>query len=1039
MRRIAAFLTIFAILAAPSAAEITVHLDTPASDIQLQRSGDYLIVALADGVSRAAPGAPDLPLRSLPVVLPLGAVVTGVTVAGEERVLAGDAMLQPYQPSRASGSEPPPLVPPDAASYADAAILPQRRAVIGSECRIRGHRIAQLRLAPLRYLPAERRLLHSPRLTVTISYQQDLMLESVEPAAPTHPSIDRLLRQQVANPVDLAGPAGLQMEALATEETIDYLIVTSVALADAFQDLADYRATRDGYRTRVVTVESIDEDYSGVDQQARIRACITDYIQNHQTLMVVLGGDDKAVPPRLCYGEVPAGLPNKFPNLPADLYFADIDGHWNANGNDLWGELDDDVDFGYDVVLGRIPVETAQHVATYLTKLQAAENDPPFDLRERFLMGGSRLGMGGVLEPEDPGLPGDEDLPAWDGLAPMHETGRLRNDDETWTRRLIKQFLADEGYSPDLRRGLFSTVTSWDDAVPGDYDITPDHMVDRLNESWGLVFWFAHGDIRYIYTEAKGSNGLKGYDIETYLPQTTGIFPLLVAPTCSMGYFDRSISPCLAEEIFWREGAGMVVYHGASRYGYGGGSDPVGGESPRYGASFLRQMVRDPALNVGEAFVASKAEYIDQCDSYGYWRTLMFSINLLGDPGFHWGGESVGLPEDFFTSWRDHDELIGALRDLAAGNPRLREEVIGTSIEGRDIVAFHLDAADPATAERLMLVGLQHGDEWEGGMASAYVLDQFLNNPDEDPAIAAVADQIDLTIVPIANPDGYAYSWTDGNRIWRRNRRDNGDGTFGVDLNRNWSFNWVADSNTGFETYPGPSAFSEPESRALRDLVSSLPDLAMAVDIHSPFGAVLQAYASTDEAPERVDELTALTDAMVAAMNPVDPGRSYYGNNGGFGGSGPAIDWWLAEAGSLAWAFELLKARNDDQILLRCRESLAGALVLAGALAEPGGGTPPSITAGPTATPDPVTGTSCALTVTATDDGPTGELGYSWSASGPTGVAFTPTDSATPTATFAAVGNYTITVTVTDGDGLSTNADLVLTVTPTPSVIELSP
>jgi murein tripeptide amidase MpaA len=40
-------------------------------------------------------------------------------------------------------------------------------------------------------------------------------------------------------------------------------------------------------------------------------------------------------------------------------------------------------------------------------------------------------------------------------------------------------------------------------------------------------------------------------------------------------------------------------------------------------------------------------------------------------------------------------------------------------------------------------------------------------------------------VVPVLNVDGYVYTW-EIDRLWHKNRRQNGDGSFGVDLNRNW-------------------------------------------------------------------------------------------------------------------------------------------------------------------------------------------------------------------------------------------------------------
>ena len=72
-------------------------------------------------------------------------------------------------------------------------------------------------------------------------------------------------------------------------------------------------------------------------------------------------------------------------------------------------------------------------------------------------------------------------------------------------------------------------------------------------------------------------------------------------------------------------------------------------------------------------------------------------------------------------------------------------------------------------------------------------------------------------------------------QMWRKNRRNNGDGTFGVDLNRNYSYGWGTtgtSTTTSNETYCGPSAFSEPETQAMRWLVQN-NDFEMAFNAHT--------------------------------------------------------------------------------------------------------------------------------------------------------------------------------------------------------------
>ena len=93
-----------------------------------------------------------------------------------------------------------------------------------------------------------------------------------------------------------------------------------------------------------------------------------------------------------------------------------------------------------------------------------------------------------------------------------------------------------------------------------------------------------------------------------------------------------------------------------------------------------------------------------------------------------------------------------------------------------------------------------------------YFMQYILSQYGTDPEITCLINNRELYFVPCANPDGYVYNQTtnpNGGGFWRKNRRNNGDGTFGVDLNRNFDYNWGFDNNgsspiTSSEVYRGP-------------------------------------------------------------------------------------------------------------------------------------------------------------------------------------------------------------------------------------------
>ena len=134
-------------------------------------------------------------------------------------------------------------------------------------------------------------------------------------------------------------------------------------------------------------------------------------------------------------------------------------------------------------------------------------------------------------------------------------------------------------------------------------------------------------------------------------------------------------------------------------------------------------------------------------------------------------------------------------------------------------------------------------------MTTVYFADALIQRYDLDPQIQALVDGVEFTIVPIVNTDGYVYSHVT-ERLWRKNRRDNGDGTFGVDLNRNWSVDWGGPGsagNTASNTYRGPTPFSEPETQAIRDFVLAHPEIRAMVEEAARHGVKVAAHAHGTE------------------------------------------------------------------------------------------------------------------------------------------------------------------------------------------------
>jgi protein MpaA len=151
--------------------------------------------------------------------------------------------------------------------------------------------------------------------------------------------------------------------------------------------------------------------------------------------------------------------------------------------------------------------------------------------------------------------------------------------------------------------------------------------------------------------------------------------------------------------------------------------------------------------------------------------------------------------------------LAGSLPDsLAVTSEPIQ---LGTSVQGRPIEAVRL--GDPDSPRKALVVGVLHGDEAAGLRVTKLLRGGFADLTD-----------VDLWVVDAANPDGLS-----------AHRRGN---AHGVDLNRNFSYRWRPGRRDGY--YPGTSPYSEPESAAMRDLITQIQP-QVSVWFHQPWDAVL--------------------------------------------------------------------------------------------------------------------------------------------------------------------------------------------------------
>ena len=164
------------------------------------------------------------------------------------------------------------------------------------------------------------------------------------------------------------------------------------------------------------------------------------------------------------------------------------------------------------------------------------------------------------------------------------------------------------------------------------------------------------------------------------------------------------------------------------------------------------------------------------------------------------------------------------LRRLADDNPEIVElREIGRSVENRPLWALRIGERR-GSADKVAVLGCHHAREWMSVEVPYRLAEHLVDNASTEP-VRSWLQRGEVWVAPMVNPDGHEHTRTQ-NRLWRKNRRRNPDGSIGVDPNRNYGYMWgVLNVNTSShvpsdDTYVGPRAFSEPETRAVRNLVA---------------------------------------------------------------------------------------------------------------------------------------------------------------------------------------------------------------------------
>jgi hypothetical protein len=564
-------ISVIGLISPTFAEEITHTITFEASHLIFSTFRNYDQIYLPGCECSFQPGAPQLPVKSLQLELPAGAKVENVElIATDSDFLPGKFQLWPVQPPQPLSLKTEPVFnEPNPQIYHSALPYPVQLFEFTGQGTLGQAELASLLIFPVQYFPDTEQLKFNSRLTLRIHYQ-------ILPKS-NRTGVDFLhkMRNQLT---------GQNVPATASDlepDRFPYLIITSQELEPAFQPLVEWK-TQKGVRAKIITTQWLIQNYRPYpSNRERIREFLREAVADWGTRWVLLGGDTNIILDRGCWVfDCEIGMDSNENFIPCDLYFADLDGTWDANENRIFGEVADEVDLYPDLFVGRAPCENSEEVRAFVTKLMTYEKSPDLNYILKILFAAELLW-------QDP-----------------------YTDQGVFLDRLAEEIIPERFNVTRLYQSL------------GNENYTS--VTHAMNRGVGL---FNHDGHCWYNAMSLGSGALANPDMDAL--HNKNAYGILFSIGCWPAAYDFD---CIAEHYLTNPQGGGVAFVGNSRYGWGSPGNPGLGYSDRFNETFFHDLFNKNIYHLGELVAQTKAHYVPLARQANVYRWCMYQLNLLGDP-----------------------------------------------------------------------------------------------------------------------------------------------------------------------------------------------------------------------------------------------------------------------------------------------------------------------------------------------------------------------------------------------------------------------
>ncbi len=374
------FAAILSVLSFAQTVQKTYYFDNPI----VSEVNGYDVIKFADTYNKGITGEASLPWQTVSLLLPQNTDAQSITVEyGDFVEMEGTYNLLPSQKPRPLSSTEPLVFEKNENFYRSENVYPEITSSKANTQYLNGCSFAFAQFTPVRYVPATGKVSYAKSVTVTV----DITASKSDRSSKLWmtPEVQARVERLAQNPEAV-------QEYKTRARTIggyELLVITPQEWVSHFDEYVEFYEAR-GIRTHVTALEDILANYDGRDNAEKMRTYITQEYENEGIMMVLLGGDSNVVPWRALYCNV---WDSEVDNLPADMYFVCLDGTWNDDNDELWGEIGED-DLLPELAIGRMPFNNEVQFNNMMHKTLEYQSNPVLGEFHDVILGAEHLGDG---------------------------------------------------------------------------------------------------------------------------------------------------------------------------------------------------------------------------------------------------------------------------------------------------------------------------------------------------------------------------------------------------------------------------------------------------------------------------------------------------------------------------------------------------------------------------------------------------------------------------------------------------------------------